>query len=145
MIVGTSMRSAITATIVAAGLLGCSGSSGPSEPEDNGSTGPTVGVRNNLFDPTPLEVPVNGTVTWVWNSGGVVHNVTFQTGPSSGDRSSGSFPRTFQTAGSFPYVCTIHTAEGMSGVVNVTAGTGGTGGTGGGGGDDGGGGGGGYP
>ena len=131
--------------IAAGALLGCSGDSGLSEPGDTGNTGPTVAVRNNLFDPTPLEVPVNGTVTWVWNSGGVEHNVTFETGPGSGNRSSGSFPRTFSSAGSFPYVCTIHVAEGMSGVVNVTAGTGGTGGGGGGGGDDsGGGGGGGY-
>jgi plastocyanin len=99
-----------------------------------------VAVRNNLFDPSTLSVPVNSTVTWEWNSGGVEHNVTFQTGANSGGRTSGSFPRLFQTAGSFPYLCTIHAAEGMSGVVNVTAGTGGTGGTGGGGtggGDDG--------
>jgi plastocyanin len=83
----------------AAALLGCSGYSSPSQPGDSGNTGPTVAVRNNLFDPTPVEVPVNGTVTWVWNSGGVQHNVTFQTGPSSGNLSSGSFPRTFATAG----------------------------------------------
>jgi plastocyanin len=126
----------------AAALLACSGDSSPSDPADNGNTGPTVTVRNNLFDPSPIEVPVNGTVTWVWNSGGVEHNVTFETGPSSGNRSSGSFPRAFAAAGSFAYVCTIHAAEGMSGVVNVTAPTGGTGGSGGG---DTGGGGGGYP
>jgi plastocyanin len=117
-------------------LLACSGGSGLSEPGDTGNTGPTVAVVNNRFDPTPLAVPVNSTVTWVWGSGGVEHNVTFQTGPSSGNRTSGSFPRTFQSAGSFPYACSIHAAEGMSGVVNVTAGTGGTG-DGGGGGDDG--------
>jgi plastocyanin len=127
--------------ITVAALLGCSGDSGPSAPGDTGNTGPTVSVRNNLFAPTPLEVPVNGTVTWVWNSGGIEHNVTFQGGPSSPTQSSGSFPRTFPTAGSFAYICTIHAAEGMSGVVNVTSGT--TGGGGGTGGDNGGGGGGG--
>ncbi len=120
--------------ITAGALLGCSGDSSPAAPENPGDAGPTVTVSNNLFSPTPVEVPVNGTVTWAWNSGGVEHNVTFQTEPSSGNRSSGSFPRTFSTAGSFPYVCTSHGAEGMSGVVNVTAGTGGTGGGGGGGG-----------
>ena len=73
------------------------------------------------------------------------HNVTFQSGSSSATQGSGSFARAFQAAGSFPYVCTIHVAEGMTGVVNVSAGTGGTGGGGGGGGDDPGGGGGGYP
>jgi plastocyanin len=131
------MRRARLLTAVAAGaLVGCSGDSSPSEPGDTGTTGATVAVRNNLFDPTPVEVPVNGTVTWVWNSGGVEHNVTFQSGPSSGNRSSGSFPRTFPSAGSFAYVCTIHATEGMSGVVSV-GGTG-TGGGGNGGGDDGG-------
>jgi plastocyanin len=124
--------------IITGALLGCSSDSSPSEPGNNGDTGPTVAVRNNLFDPTPIEVPVNGTVTWVWNSGGVEHNVTFQTGPSSGNRTSGSFPRLFSSTGSFPYTCTIHALEGMSGVVNVTAGTGGNGGGGGGGGDGGG-------
>ena len=137
------MKSSLTATIVAAALLGCSGDSGPGEPEDPGDAGPSVAVNNNSFAPGSLEVPVNSTVTWAWNSAGVEHNVTFQTGASSGNRSSGSFPRTFQTAGSFPYVCTIHVAEGMSGVVNVAAS--GTGGTGGGGDTGGGGGGGGYP
>lgn len=122
---------------VAAAVLGCSGGGGLSGPGDAGNSGMTVAVRNNLFDPATLDVPVNSTVTWVWNSGGVEHDVTFQTGPGSGNRSSGSFPRTFQTAGTFAYVCTIHGAQGMSGVVNVTAGTGGGGG--GGGGDGGGG------
>lgn len=128
----------LLAGLAAGALLGCSSDSGPSEP-DSGDSGPTVTVNNNSFNPSTLEVPVNSTVTWVWSSGGVAHNVTFQTGPSSGNLNSGSFPRTFASAGSFPYVCTIHVAEGMSGVVNVAAGTGG----GGGGGD--GSGGGGYP
>lgn len=127
----------LLAGVAAAALLACSGYDSPSEPGGAGNN-MTVAVRNNLFDPATIEVPVNSTVTWAWNSGGVEHNVTFQTGPSSGNLSSGSFPRTFQTAGTYAYVCTIHQAQGMSGVVNVTAGTGGGGG-GGGGGDDGGG------
>ena len=118
---------------VAAAVLGCSGGGSPSQPSDMGGGGPTVAVGNNRFDPATLTVPVNSTVTWRWNSGGVEHNVTFQAAPSSGNQSSGSFARTFQTAGTYAYVCTIHGAQVMSGVVNVTAGTGGTGGGGGGG------------
>lgn len=118
-------------------LLACSGDDGPSEPT-NGDADATVGVQNNLFNPSAVTVPVNGTVAWQWNSGGVAHNVTFADPsiPSSGDRTSGTFERAFSAAGSFAYQCTIH--PGMTGTVNVTAG-----GTGGGGGDDGGGGG--YP
>ena len=126
--------------LVAAFLAGCSGSE-PTENE-NPAGGSTVTVTNNAFSPTPIAVAVNGTVTWQWNSGGVAHNVTFNDGTNSGNLTSGSFPRTFQVAGSFPYVCTIHAAEGMSGVVNVSASTGGGSG---GAGDDDTGGGGGYP
>jgi plastocyanin len=127
-------------------LLGC-GSDSPTDTQDPPDDEATVLVRNNNFTPTPISVAVNETVTFQWNSAGTVHNVTFDDGPASPDQGSGSFPRTFPTAGTFPYVCTIHEAEGMAGVVNVTAATGGGGGAGGGGaGDgDGGGGGGGYP
>lgn len=131
----------LLAMVAAAALLACSGGGSPSEPGDAGDSGPTVAVRNNLFDPAALEVRVNSAVTWAWNSGGVEHNVTFETGLSSGNRTSGSFLRTFQTVGTFAYVCTIHAAQGMSGVVSVTASSGG----GGSGGDNGDGGGGGYP
>jgi plastocyanin len=126
--------------VIAAAMLGCSGDGGPSAPGDAANSGPTVTVRNNLFDPASVAVPVNSTVTWVWDSGSIEHNVTFQDGANSGNRSSGSFPRTFQTAGTYAYLCTIHGAQGMTGVVTVGGGTGGGGG-GGGGGDGGGGGG----
>ena len=132
------LKHLITA-VAAATLHGCSGDSTSPPPDDAGGGGQTVAVRNNLFAPASLQVPVNTPVTWQWNSAGVEHNVTFDTEPNSQNRSSGSFSRTFPTAGAYAYVCTIHGA-GMSGVVNVTAGT--SGGGGGGGGGDGGGGGG---
>jgi plastocyanin len=124
-------RKSLLLPLCAAALLGCSGDS---EPVDPGAGALTVAVRNNLFAPATLQVPANSTVMWEWNSGGVDHNVTFDTGPSSGNRSSGTFERTFPTAGTFPYSCTIHGAQVMSGVVNVATATGGGGGSGGGGG-----------
>jgi len=128
--------------LLAAAFLGaCSGSDSPTEGENPGG-GNTVAVTNNAFSPTPIAVAVNSTVIWQWNSGGVAHNVTFNEGTPSGNLTAGSFSRAFQTAGSFSYVCTIHAAQGMTGVVNVSASTGGTGGAGG---DDTDGGGGGYP
>src|SRR5688572_17245230 len=114
--------------LAAAVLAGCSGSE-PTENENPGG-GSTVSVTNNAFSPSPIAVAVNATVTWQWNSGGVAHNVTFNDGTASATLTTGSFPRTFQAAGSFPYVCTIHVAEGMTGVVNVSASTGGSGGAG---------------
>jgi plastocyanin len=114
---------------IAAILAGCSGSE-PTENENPAAGGGTVTVSNFAFSPTPIAVALNGTVTWQWNSGGEAHNVTFNDGTSSGNLTSGSFPRTFQAAGSFPYVCTLHADQGMAGVVNVSAGTGGSGGAG---------------
>src|SRR5687768_8514195 len=102
-------------------LLSCGGDGGSTQPGDGGGTA-TVTVVNNSFNPGTLQVSVNSAVTWQWNSGGVEHNVTFQTGANSGNRTSGSFSRTFGVAGSFAYACTIHAAEGMTGVVTVTAG-----------------------
>jgi plastocyanin len=132
------MRSGhLLAAVAAAVALGCSGDGGANQPTPGGNT-ETVSVVNNRFDPSALSVPPNSTVTWQWNSGGVTHNVTFQDGPASGDQSSGSFARTFQTPGTYPYLCTIHGAQGMTGTVTVTAGTS-TGGSGGGGGGGGGG------
>jgi plastocyanin len=105
-----------------AAALACSGDDGPSQPSD-GNGAVTVNVVNNSFNPDAVNVPVNGTVTWQWNSSGVVHNVTFQDGaPGSGNRSSGSFPRTFTAAGTYPYICNIHPTE-MTGTVTVAAGT----------------------
>jgi plastocyanin len=124
--------------LAAAGVaaLACSGDDSPSGPTDGGGTSTvSVGPNGSLtFSPATLTVPVNTTVTWNWNSGGVVHNVTFPDGTTSGDKSSGTFGRTFGTAGNFTYLCTLH--AGMNGTVSVTSSSGdtGTGGTGGGGG-----------
>ncbi len=127
--------------VAGAALMSCSGDNTPTAPE--GDTGTTVAVSNNVFDPSSLTVPVNTTVTWVWNSGGVEHNVLFADGATSGNRTSGQYPRPFTVAGTYPYICSIH-GQAMSGVVTVTAGSstggGGTGGGGTGGGGTGGGG-----
>jgi len=119
--------------LAVAAALACSGDDGPSQP-GNGPTTFTVSVENNQFNPSSLSIPLNSTVTWQWNSGGVEHNVTFDGGPASGNLTSGSFPRQFSTAGTYSYVCTLHAAQGMTGTVSV-AGTTGGGGNGDGGGD----------
>jgi plastocyanin len=118
--------SAILATALAVIALGCGGGSdNPTQP--TGNNGFTVSVVNNAFSPATITVPVGSTVTWQWNSDGVTHNVTFQDGTTSGNMNSGSFPRTFQAAGTFPYLCTIHGSLGMTGTVTVTAASGQTG------------------
>lgn len=79
----------------------------------------SVAVNDNFFSPDSVRIAVNGTVTWDWGSGGVVHNVTFATvagAPANIDnRNSGTVARTFDAAGTFNYQCTIH--PGMNGKV----------------------------
>ena len=130
--------------LAAAGIaaLACSGSDSPSAPTGGGSSTVTVGTPAGglTFTPANITVAPNGTVTWNWNSGGVIHDVTFPDGSNSGPKSSGTFQKTFPTAGTFNYICSIH-GSAMSGTVTVSSSSGGsTGGTGGGSGAGGGGG-----
>jgi plastocyanin len=108
-----------TATATASSIAG-----GPSVSfTTNATTAPlaaTVTVGNNIFNPAAVTIAATGEVTWNWNPGGIAHNVTFSTGGSPADianRTSGSEARTFPTAGTFNYTCTIH--AGMAGSVTV--------------------------
>jgi plastocyanin len=84
-----------------------------------------VSVQNNFFNPSAVTIAVGGTVSWNWNSGGVIHNVTFDPNNPTGNpanipnQGSGSGSRQFTMAGTFQYVCTIHESLGMIGSVTV--------------------------
>jgi plastocyanin len=132
-------RGELFAGLIILGAGACSGGSDVMAPNASGTNQVTVG--NNFFSPTSLTVPVGTTVTWVWDPGGTDHNVTFEDGAHSPTQSSGAWPRTFTTSGTFAFHCTIHGAALMSGTITVGSGTGG-GGSGAGGGGMGGGGGG---
>jgi len=107
------------AVLVAAAGCGGSGGSYGSGPNNNsgGSTSKQITVKNNSFDPSATTVPVGSTVTWTWAQGATVHNVMFDDGQKSADQSTGTYTRMFNTAGAYPYHCTIH--PGMAGSVTV--------------------------
>jgi plastocyanin len=67
------------------------------------------------YSPPVIEVPVGTEVTWTFASR-AAHDVVFDdiASPVLG---SGSWSRTFDTPGSYPYVCSLHT--GMNGRVEV--------------------------
>jgi plastocyanin len=88
----------------------------------NGTTAPQsadVSLQGLAFHPDSVLIAAGGTVTWTWNDGAVTHNVTFASNPPTncGDRSSGTCPRMFPSAGTFSYRCTLHL--GMTGKVTV--------------------------
>lgn len=78
-----------------------------------------AGNATQTFTPATVDIAVGGTVTWTF--GALTHNVTFggQTGAPANiaTTTNTQIQRTFNTAGAFPYDCTVH--PGMSGTVNV--------------------------
>ena len=87
-----------------------------------GSTNSTVNVSDNSFSPSSTTVSVGTTVTWNWK-GANSHTVTWVGGSpnGAGPKSSGSYQRTFDTAGTYEYYCSIHGSptSGMRGTVIV--------------------------
>ena len=98
----------------ATGPTGTTGGGGPPPPPP--STTNQISVNDNLFSPASTQVTPGTTVTWTF-LGTDTHNVTFASGPSSGNMKSGTFDRTFPNAGTFTYDCTLH--PGMSGTIRV--------------------------
>lgn len=78
-----------------------------------------AGSSANTFTPPVLAIGAGGSVTWSF--GQLEHTVTFSGGSGApaniGSGISQQVTRTFATAGSFSYVCTIH--AGMAGRVIV--------------------------
>ncbi len=122
------MRFSISVAVVAAILVACGGDSAPitgGGPGGGGntctSTSTAVTVQDNSFSPSCTTVAANSTITWTWGANASNgHNVTFPTGPNSATESTNGFQfqRTFPTAGTFTYLCSIHGA-GMSGRIIV--------------------------
>jgi plastocyanin len=103
--------------VVALGLTGCSLYGGG--PGGGPVLTSSVDIRSMSFQPANIQVTVGTTVTWT-NFDGVNHTVTsdaavFESGPlADGD----TYSYTFNTVGTFPYHCSIHTM--MRGSVVVT-------------------------
>ncbi len=78
------------------------------------------GQTTHTFVPARVTVARGGAVTWS-NSTSVLHNVTFAAAAGApaniSDHVSGTTTRTFSTAGTFSYACSLH--AGMTGTVEV--------------------------
>jgi plastocyanin len=95
-----------------------SNSSSPSGSASPNRANAEVAVQNFAFSPASITVPVGGTVTWRFVDS-TQHNVTAdnQSFKSSNLANGQNFTMTFDTAGTFPYTCTIHPF--MKGTVTV--------------------------
>ncbi len=78
-----------------------------------------IAMPGTAFEPNAVTIGVGGTVTWVFSA--ITHNVTFTSGPGAPDNipntSNQTVSRTFNTAGTYNFSCTIH--YGMDGVITV--------------------------
>lgn len=102
-------------------LLGAAACGGDDDDGDAGSdsggeaASVTVSVDDNFFEPEEVDIATGGTVTWEW-VGTQPHNVVHDDFESE-LMTEGTFEYTFDEAGTYEYVCTVH--PGMEGVINV--------------------------
>jgi plastocyanin len=100
-----------------------------------------VSVGNDFFSPATTNIHAGDQVIWTWQSGSDDHNVVSTSslrawlfpspggGPGTTSNQNNSnlrdspfaFTNTFSSAGSFPYECTDHVLEGMTGTITVAA------------------------
>ena len=74
--------------------------------------------KSYRFEPEAITVPVGATVTWT-NDDNFTHNVTFEGSEPMTMSPGASTTRTFDSAGTFAYQCTLHPQD-MQGTVEVT-------------------------
>src|SRR5262249_1195264 len=92
-------------------------------PSSNTGTGTQVSIvsgastlTTTAYSPNPVTVPVGTTIRWM-NNDNVAHTSTANDWDSGSIAPGASFSRTFMSAGSFAYKCTIH--PNMVGTVTV--------------------------
>ncbi len=113
------------ALLVAAIAAACAGAPAASPGGGGGggggqqAGGGSVTIVDFAFQPQNATVKVGQTVTWT-NTGDAPHTVKWQQGAAESPRLSKgqTYQRTFDTAGTFPYVCGIH--PNMTGTVTVS-------------------------
>ena len=83
-----------------------------------GQSANVTATSGSQFEPKTVTISPGGSVTWTFQ---MLHNVTFTgASPAGGnipEQSTGSASRTFPTAGTYNYNCTLH--GGMTGTVTV--------------------------
>lgn len=115
----------MTGTVNVTGPGGAPPTTGPTTPTPTPTPTPAraasdVSIIDFGFAPADFHVAVGGTVTWV-NNGVALHTVTARDGSfdSGYIGAGGTFSRAFATAGTYQYICSLH--SNMAGSVVVGA------------------------
>ncbi len=121
-----NIRASFLSTAAALILAGCGGGDAgtgpdpdPVKPANPVASATVTAGNNNRFSPSNVDLIGGGTVTWTFGS--VPHNVIFNSTAGAPANvpvvSNTEEKRTFNTAGTFPYDCTLH--AGMTGTITV--------------------------
>ena len=118
------MRTLSVRSLAAAVLGACMAVCALQAPAAFAANVPVSLTSNDRFSPATVNIALGDTVTWTWSQNDS-HNVTTLSGQvdtfASGNRSSGTYQRAFNVAGTIQYRCTLH--SGMNGTVVVSSGT----------------------
>ena len=113
----------VLALCFALAAVACGGGDDTAEPaatsDDSASGGTAVSIADSTFSPGDVTVSAGGAVEWT-NTDSLPHTVAFEDdaiGDSEQLDQGDTFSATFETAGTFDYMCTIHPE--MSGSVTV--------------------------
>jgi plastocyanin len=110
----------LVATGLALSLAACVGGAGAAADASPVTTTTVDLPKSYKFVPAAIVVPAGSTVTWA-NHDDFTHNVTLPDGtPALTMRPGDSATHTFDTAGTFDYLCSLHPKD-MRGRVVVTA------------------------
>jgi plastocyanin len=100
------------------GAMACSARSEAAPLPAGGGDGPTVSVEQMAFAPAAITVPTGSTVTWIWNSGAIAHDVVGANFVSK-VQADGTFSHRFEEPGTYPYICSLH--PNMTATIEVTS------------------------
>lgn len=111
----------VALAVVAVVVSGCGDDSDSATSADAGAAPEknTVVLRDIAFKPDKIQVEAGDTVTWKFEDKGIPHDVTAEDKSfKSETMDSGTFKHTFDTPGTYEYLCSLHAAQ-MKGVIEV--------------------------
>ena len=111
------------AAFAALALLGVSAASASPEASASAAKPKLVTVNDFYFGPSSVKIKKGGTVKWIWSSlNSNPHDVHLKSGPKGLKKKASystkttavteaRFQKTFPTAGTYKFICTIHPTE----------------------------------
>ncbi len=121
---GRAVRSALATVVLVVlptlAVAACAPTAGYDGTDGDGArNGEAVIVSDMSFAPEVLTVPAGSTVTWIFDDGGLAHDVVFDDLDVASELlTEDTFSHTFEEPGTYTYQCSPHPS--MTGAIEVT-------------------------